>query len=126
MNIAVASGKGGTGKTLISTNLFQAVQKVGYPVTLVDCDAEEPNVGEFIQGEVFASNTLLQNIPVINPEQCVFCGKCHKYCNYHAIIYLPPANFIQVVEELCHDCGACSFACEYSAITEKEKIVGNG
>jgi MinD superfamily P-loop ATPase len=124
MNIAIASGKGGTGKTLVSTNLFWAAQKVGLPVTIVDCDAEEPNVTEFIQGEVFASSTVSQNIPVIDPEQCVFCGKCHEYCNYHAIVYLPPSGFIQVVEELCHDCGACSVACEFGAITEKEKKLG--
>ena len=124
MNIAIASGKGGTGKTLIATNLFWATQKEGLPVTLIDCDAEEPNVTEFISGEVFASSTVSQNIPVINPEQCVFCGKCNEYCNYHAIVYLPPAGFIQVVEELCHDCGACMVACEFGAITEKEKKLG--
>jgi MinD superfamily P-loop ATPase len=124
MNIAIASGKGGTGKTFVSTNLFWAIQKEGLPVTIVDCDAEEPNVTEFIQGEVFASHTVSQNIPVINPEQCVFCGKCHEYCNYHAIVYLPPTHFIQVVEELCHDCGACTVACEFGAITEKEKKLG--
>jgi MinD superfamily P-loop ATPase len=124
MNIAIASGKGGTGKTLVSTNLFWAAQKVGLPVTIVDCDAEEPNVTEFIQGEVFTSYTVSQNIPVIDTEQCVFCGKCHEYCNYHAIVYLPPSGFIQVVEELCHDCGACTVACEFGAITEKRKKLG--
>jgi len=124
MNIAIASGKGGTGKTLVSTNLFWAAQKVGVPVTLVDCDAEEPNVTEFIQGDVFASSTVSQNIPIIDAEKCVFCGKCHEYCNYHAIVYLPPSSFIKVVEELCHDCGACTVACEFGAITEKEKKLG--
>jgi MinD superfamily P-loop ATPase len=125
MKIAIASGKGGTGKTLIATNLFWAAQKEGIPVTLVDCDAEEPNVTEFIQGEVLASSVVSQKIPVIDPEQCIFCGKCHEYCNYHAIVYLPPSKFIQVVEELCHDCGACTVACEFGAITEKEKKLGN-
>ncbi len=124
MNIAIASGKGGTGKTLVSTNFFWALQKEGIPVNLVDCDAEEPNVTEFIQGEVFASYTVSQNIPVIDTEKCVFCGKCHEYCSYHAIVYLPPSGFIQVVEELCHDCGACTVACEFGAITEKEKKLG--
>jgi MinD superfamily P-loop ATPase len=124
MNIAIASGKGGTGKTLIATNLFWALQKVGLPITIVDCDAEEPNVTEFIQGEVFDCYTVSQEIPVIDPEKCVFCGKCNEYCNYHAIVYLPPAGFIQVVEELCHDCGACTVACEYGTITKKEKKLG--
>lgn len=124
IKIAVASGKGGTGKTLVSTNLFWTVQNAGLPVTLVDCDAEEPNVAEFISGEVTDSFTVSQKIPVIDPESCVFCGKCFNYCNYNAIIYLPANQFIQVVEDLCHDCGACSVACKFGAITLKEKQLG--
>jgi MinD superfamily P-loop ATPase len=124
IKIAVASGKGGTGKTLVSTNLFWTAQQAGWPVTLVDCDAEEPNVAEFISGEVTNSFTVSQKIPVIDPESCVFCGKCFSYCNYNAIIYLPANRFIQVVEDLCHDCGACSVACKFGAITEKEKQLG--
>jgi len=124
LKIAVASGKGGTGKTLVSTNLFWTIQKTGLPVTLVDCDAEEPNVAEFISGNVLFTDTVTQNIPVINPELCVFCGKCFEYCNYNAIVYLPANQFIQVVEDLCHDCGACSVACRFGAINEKKKQLG--
>jgi MinD superfamily P-loop ATPase len=124
LKIAVASGKGGTGKTLISTNLFWTMQNAGFPVTLVDCDAEEPNVAEFISGDVLHIDTVVQNIPVINSEVCVFCGKCFEYCNYNAIVYLPSNQFIQVVEDLCHDCGACTVACKFGAITEKEKQLG--
>jgi len=124
MKIAVASGKGGTGKTLISTNLFWAVQNAGIPVTLVDCDAEEPNVAEFISGEICVKYPVTQNIPVISSDSCVFCGKCFEYCNYNAIVYLPANLFIQVVEDLCHDCGACTVACKFGAITEKEKQLG--
>lgn len=124
MKIAVASGKGGTGKTLISTNLFWTAQKNGLPATLIDCDAEEPNVAEFIQAKVSSSVSILQNIPVIDPETCVFCGKCFDYCNYNAIIYLPSNKFIQVVDDLCHDCGACLVACRFGAISQKEKPLG--
>ncbi len=122
--IAVASGKGGTGKTLVSTNLFWAAQNSGIPVTLVDCDAEEPNVAEFVSGEVIFSTPVTLNIPVINNELCAFCGKCFEYCNYNAIVYLPSNQFIQVVDDLCHDCGACIVACKFGAITEKEKQLG--
>ncbi len=124
IKIAVASGKGGTGKTLLSTNLFWTAQNAGVPVTLVDCDAEEPNVAEFITGEVTGNFAVTQNIPIINPELCVFCGKCFNYCNYNAIVYLPANHFIKVVEDLCHDCGACLVACKFGAITEKEKQLG--
>ena len=124
IKIAVASGKGGTGKTMVSTNLFWTAQHAGFPVTLVDCDAEEPNVAEFITGGSISSYIVTQNIPVIDPELCLFCGKCFTYCNYNAIVYLPANQFIQVVEDLCHDCGACSVACQFGAITEKEKQLG--
>ena len=124
IKIAIASGKGGTGKTMVSTNLFWTAQNAGFPVTLVDCDAEEPNVAEFVSGELVNSFPVTQNIPVINTDCCVFCGKCFEYCNYNAIVYLPSNHFIQVVEDLCHDCGACVVACQFDAITEKEKPLG--
>jgi MinD superfamily P-loop ATPase len=124
MKIAVASGKGGTGKTFVSTNLFQALQKSGKVVALVDCDAEEPNAAEFISGHEINRKMVLQHIPVIDTSQCQFCGKCFEYCEYHAIVFLPTANLIEVIEDLCHDCGACSYACQYGAITESEKPLG--
>lgn len=124
MKIAIASGKGGTGKTFVSTNLFYAAQKTGIPVTLVDCDAEEPNVAEFISGDVYASQKVFQHIPVIDTEKCTFCGKCHEWCNYNAIVFIPGKKYIRVLEELCHDCGACLAACQFGAITEKEKLLG--
>jgi MinD superfamily P-loop ATPase len=124
MIIAIASGKGGTGKTFVSTNLFWALQKSGKEITLVDCDAEEPNVAEFITGHEISTKSVFQHIPEINTKQCQFCGKCFEYCQYNAIVFLPIANFIKVIEDLCHDCGACSYACEYGAITETEKPLG--
>ena len=81
-------------------------------------------MAEFIAGSSISSCAVNQNIPVIDPDRCVFCGKCFEYCNYNAIVFLPNNHFIQVVEDLCHDCGACFVACEFGAITEKEKQVG--
>lgn len=124
MKVAIASGKGGTGKTLVSTNLFRVAQKMGYACTLVDCDAEEPNVQGFFSTECFSTEPVKKRIPVIDVEKCRFCGKCHEYCSYHAIVYLPPINMVKVVEELCHDCGACFLACKHKAITEKEVLSG--
>ena len=124
MRIAVASGKGGTGKTFVSTNLFWVAQQSGLSVTLTDCDAEEPNVREFIEGLEIDRQTVTQHIPIIDTQKCIFCGKCFEYCSYHAIVYLPMASFIQAVHELCHDCGACSLMCETGAITEAIKPLG--
>ncbi len=125
MKITIASGKGGTGKTFVSTNLFFSIQKEGIPVTLVDCDAEEPNVMEFFSGILTEQIPIIQKIPVIHEDSCTYCDKCREYCNYNAIICLPQAKHIQVLEDLCHDCGACLAACKYNAITEKEKTLGH-
>ncbi len=124
MNIVIASGKGGTGKTFVSTNLFWVAQQENRIVNLVDCDAEAPNVAEFLLGEVSEQEEVMQLLPVIDVDACVFCGKCYEYCNYGAIFYLPKQNVIQLTEELCHSCGACVVACKHNAITEKKKKTG--
>lgn len=124
MKIAIASGKGGTGKTFVSTNLFYVAQQKEIPVTLIDCDSEEPNVGEFIQGKESTVLTVKRKVPVIDKGKCTYCGLCQEYCTYNAILLIKSVSHIQVLEELCHDCGACLYACKYNAITEKEKELG--
>lgn len=117
MKIAVASGKGGTGKTLISTCLFHVLQSSGYHTTLIDCDAEGPNDMLFIKGRQIGSVEVIKTVPEFDIDKCTFCGKCREYCNYNAILMIPPAGIIRVYDELCHDCGACIVACNQDAIT---------
>jgi MinD superfamily P-loop ATPase len=124
MKIAIASGKGGTGKTFVSTNLFYIAQKQGLKTCLVDCDAEEPNVFGFLLGKENYKIPATQKIPVFDKEKCTFCKKCSEYCEYNAIFILPMVQFIQVTPELCHNCGACLYACEFDAITETEIGIG--
>ena len=124
MKIAIASGKGGTGKTFVSTNLFAVAEKEALNVTLVDCDAEEPNVNEFLDGKTTSTEIINQHLPVIDKEACVYCGKCRDWCNHNAIICLSENKQIYLIEDLCHDCGACLAACQYHAITEIEKRLG--
>lgn len=125
MKIAIASGKGGTGKTLLSTNLCQALHDYNLKVTLVDCDAEEPNDMVFFKGYHLQTTDVYQKVPVINEDNCTFCGKCQEYCNYNAIFILPSSKVINVIEDLCHGCYACSVACKFDAITEKDVVLGS-
>ena len=124
ITIAIASGKGGTGKTLIATNLWQTLYDLQYEVVLVDCDAEEPNDNLFMKAETQNVTDVMLRIPVIDESKCTYCGKCKEYCNYNAIFLLPVLKNIQVLEELCHGCGACLVACQDDAITEKEVLEG--
>jgi len=122
--IAVASGKGGTGKTFVASNIFQALVKNGFDSVLVDCDAEAPNAAAFFKKKLTGTIAVTQQVPVIDESKCVYCGKCHEYCNYNAIFILPPIKIIKVIDDLCHGCGACSVACAYGAITEKPDPLG--
>ncbi len=125
MKIAITSGKGGTGKTTVAVSLFHYLAKVkNEPVQLVDCDVEEPNCALFLQAEKTGEQRVNIRIPTIDADVCTFCGKCHEICAFQAIIMLPPASFIEVVEEQCHGCGACSYVCPEHAITENDQEIG--
>jgi MinD superfamily P-loop ATPase len=124
IKIAIASGKGGTGKTFIATNIFYTLLKNNYRLMLVDCDAEAPNAIAFFVTKLVKESEVTELVPVINTETCTFCGKCHEYCNFNAIFILPPMKVIKVIEDLCHGCGACSVACNVGAISEKPVSLG--
>jgi MinD superfamily P-loop ATPase len=124
IKIAIASGKGGTGKTFVATNIFYTLVKNQIDAVLVDCDAEAPNAVAFFETKQINTIEVTQLVPVINTDACTFCGKCHEYCNYNAIFILPPVRIIKVIEDLCHGCGACSVACKDCAINEKPVSLG--
>jgi len=125
IKIAIASGKGGTGKTFFATNIFNTLIKNNHKAMLVDCDAEAPNAAAFFDITEKDRKEVTQLVPVIDTELCTFCGKCREYCNYNAIFLLPAEKIINVIEDLCHGCGACSVACNYGAITEKQVSLGH-
>lgn len=124
MNIVVASGKGGTGKTFVSTNLFYLLRQKNISTYLVDCDAEAPNSFIFFKTKKIKEEVVTEYRPIIDRTNCVLCGKCAEYCTYNAIFFLPIANKIQLLDDLCHGCAACSFACNYSAIRDSYKFIG--
>jgi len=125
MKIAITSGKGGTGKTTVSTGLFHVLTKyMKYTVQLLDCDVEEPNCHIFIKASRTASYPVTISIPRIDAEKCTFCGKCKAICAFNAIIMLPVVKFIEVVEDMCHGCGACFYVCPEGAIMESTEEIG--
>lgn len=120
MKIAIASGKGGTGKTTLSTNLasYLAVEN---KVVLTDLDVEEPNCGLFIRGDLILSEDKCKMIPVWK-DNCSLCGVCQQVCNYHAVLVL--GKEIMVFPELCHSCYACSELCPEKALPMSPQKMG--
>jgi len=119
--VAIASGKGGTGKTTVAVNLaFSLKDKI--PVALLDCDVEEPNAHLFLMPEFTEKELVTLPVPAIDQEKCTLCGICTKVCAYHALAQV--GKKILVFEELCHGCGGCSLLCPSKAITEIHKEIG--
>lgn len=125
--IAIASGKGGTGKTTVATNLYHSIcHHHSGRVLLVDCDVEEPNAALFFpEAEIINTSAVNQEIPVIDSSRCTFCRKCVDYCEFNAILVMPPVKFAEINGSLCHSCGACSVACEFDSIWVKDERIGS-
>ena len=122
MNIAVASGKGGTGKTLVATSLAISLHSESASTALIDCDVEAPNDHLFLNPTYDESMQVTIAVPSIDAERCTHCGECARVCNFHAIAVAPKT--VLVFDELCHGCGACSLICPEDAITERPHSVG--
>jgi len=122
MKITIASGKGGTGKTTIATNLAVSLAQTRQTVQYLDCDAEEPNGHIFLKPQIESSNDVTVGVPEVDMDKCTGCGKCARLCQYSAIICLKDKPL--VFEQLCHSCGGCMAICPEGAITEKQRKIG--
>lgn len=119
MIISVASGKGGTGKTFITTNLARSLEE---NVAVYDCDVEAPNSHLFLRPEILDKTSVVTTVPVIDLKKCTLCKKCMKICRFNAIAILKENAL--VFPELYHSCGGCFRVCEDQAIIETHRILG--
>lgn len=122
--LAVASGKGGTGKTTIAVNLARHLEVIGKRVTVVDCDVEEPNSHFFLKPEMLCSWSENVQVPEITHETCLgeSCRKCIELCRFKCLIWM--ADEVMVFPELCHSCGLCSLACPTKSVSETTRSIG--
>jgi len=121
MIISIASGKGGTGKTLVATSLALSLS-ADHKVALLDCDVEEPNAHILLKPLITGSEPVNVPVPVIAEDKCTYCGECAKVCAFHAIAVL--GKHVLVLPQLCHGCGACSYLCPVKAISEGARQTG--
>ncbi len=119
MTIAIASGKGGTGKTTVATNLALAS-----PVATcyADCDVEEPNGHIFLRPQILTSTKVTRLMPVVREGVCDLCGICAEACRFNAIAVY--TRGVSIFDDLCHSCGGCAIACPLDAIDERPREVG--
>lgn len=122
LRIAIASGKGGTGKTTVATNLARVAARRERHVAYLDCDVEEPNGHIFLQPEITARKVVERSIPEVDDAKCAHCGRCGEICQYSAIVCV--ADKVLVYPELCHSCGGCMLACPEDAIVEVPRRIG--
>lgn len=119
MIISIASGKGGTGKTTIATNLAVSL---GHGVRLLDCDVEEPNDHIFLQPQIKHKEKVNVKVPQVDMNKCNLCGKCQEICQFKAIVVV--GESVLTFHELCHSCGGCMEVCPEDAITEIDREMG--
>ena len=125
--IAVASGKGGTGKTTVATSL--ALSRAGRQQYLVDCDVEAPNAHLFFKLNETQHERVTKRIPVVDYEKCTYCGKCAEVCQFNAINVLNKPilakQSVLIFKNLCHSCGACTYICPENAMGEVPVPIGD-
>ncbi len=126
MIIAVASGKGGTGKTTVATSLALSINQAGHgesdPLLFLDCDVEAPNAHLFLKPDFNQNQAVGILIPQVDESLCTHCGKCAEVCQYHAIAVLGKKTL--VFPQLCHGCGSCTLTCPEKAISETLDVLG--
>lgn len=122
MRIVVASGKGGTGKTTVATNLAHVASLDGRTVAYIDCDVEAPNGHLFLKPDWSVRRPVTRPVPRVDEAKCTHCGRCHEACQFSAIV--PLGVTVLVYAELCHGCGGCVLACGNGAISEVPREIG--
>jgi len=124
--LAVISGKGGTGKTSVVASFAALAQNK----VLADCDVDAADLHlvlnpQIISGENFVGGKSAR----ILPENCIGCGKCEEVCRFDAIRLEGPANDViaktYLVDEIaCEGCGLCAHFCPADAVDFSSRVNG--
>ena len=105
--IAIISGKGGTGKTTVCV----ALGNIAENVVMADCDVDAPDVHIILKPSVKSKTDFVAStVAVIDPNVCTECGLCEDKCRFHAITN----STIDPIS--CEGCGVCAYICPEKAI----------
>ncbi len=119
MKIAIASGKGGTGKTSVAVALALSIHG---KTEFLDCDVEEPNAHFFLNPEIRLCEDITLEVPVVIQQRCTYCGKCRDMCRFNAITVF--GETIMTFPDMCHSCGGCFLVCPEGALETGNRSIG--
>jgi len=123
MKIALASGKRGTGKTMLATALASVGSRLGLSTCYVDCGVEAPNGRLLLHPSIEVRRSVTRRVPFIDHGLCAGSGVCASVCQFGGIVRLPTQTLVH--PELCTSCGVCVAACPHGAIREVPRSVGS-
>lgn len=111
MQIAIISGKGGTGKSSISA----AFATLSNETVLADCDVDAANLYQIFNPFCDKEYRFISGQKaVIDYNECISCGKCIDICRFDAI--KEKDGIVIINEILCDGCKLCSRICPVEAI----------
>jgi len=124
LEIAVASGKGGVGKSTVSSTIALALSRAGRDVIAVDADADAPNLHLVLgvdrwEQEVPHSGARVARVV---DDLCTGCGACARVCPYDAVRVLGDGRY-WISPVLCEGCATCSLACPVRGAIVREEVV---
>jgi len=116
--LAVVSGKGGTGKT----SLVASLAALSGDCVVADCDVDAADLHLILaprttRREAFTGGSRAR----IKSGHCIACGKCEELCRFEAIRFDGPGNgehakTFRVDPLACEGCGVCAWFCAERAI----------
>ncbi len=111
MEIAVISGKGGTGKSSIAA----AFATLNGKVVVADCDVDAANL-YLLFNPTHEEETVYNGgqKAIINYNKCTNCAICISYCRFDAISMAE--DKVVISETSCDGCFLCSRICPEGAI----------
>lgn len=114
--IVIVSGKGGTGKTSISS-AFATMQD---NMLVADCDVDAANLHLILNPQNYREEIFVSGKKaIVDPNKCKLCAQCADLCRFEAISCIN--SNIYVDETLCEGCALCAKVCPSKAISMSTK-----